>query len=393
MGDILGVRMKEKSASLNARTTVNPAFNAVARDEFARMIEAERYLDRSDAFETLIARTNEHFWNPEDPDYIDYQASAPAGEPLIPFSMIPERHSAIWDTLDEKGQIEFANESLRARISGILHGEQGALSLSTGLADMFVDPGAQEYATNQAREESRHVHAFALYMQSRFDGEITPATPVLDRILTSLVASDVIYEKVIGMQMVIEGIAMGLFASLYQEANDPLLRRVCQLVMTDESFHHRFGRIWAEENVPGINEELRNQLEDYARNMFHDVLMNLVGADQKVGLYRRCGIDPDFAIAAMGEAITDETRRRFMQEGTNIFRTLIKTLWQGGLITDRTRPYYAGWIGMEEISGEGRWNVGDEIAEEGIASLRDINAGKRRVVRRLSETAPTGGNG
>ena len=381
--------MSGKSAEINRQTTINPAFNAVARDEFASMIEVERYLDRSDSFETLIARTNEHFWNPEDPDYIDYESAPPVDEPLIPFTMVPERHSAIWDTLDEKAQLKFTNESLRARISGILHGEQGALSLSTGLSDMFVDPGAQEYATNQAREESRHVHAFALYMRSRFGGEITPPTPTLNRILSSLVASEIIYEKVIGMQMIIEGIAMGLFASMYQEANDPLLKRVCQLVMTDESFHHRFGRIWAEENVPGITEELRNQLEDYAREMFNDVLMNLVGADQKIGLYRRCGIDPDFAVAAMNEAITDDTRRRFMQDGTNIFRTLIKTLWQGGLITERSRPYYANWIDMDEISGEGRWNVGDEIAEEGIASLREINAGKRRVVRKVSEGAST----
>ena len=379
--------MDRKSADLNSRTAINPAFNTVARDEFARMMEAERYLDRSDAFETLISRTNEHFWDPEDADYIDYQSAPPSAGPLIPFSMIPERHSAIWDTLDEKGQLEFANESLRARISGILHGEQGALSLSTGLADMFIDPGAQEYATNQAREESRHVHAFSLYMRSRFNGEITPVTSTLGRILSAMVASEVIYEKVIGMQMIIEGIAMGLFASMYQEANDPLLRRLCQLVMTDESFHHRFGRIWAQENVPGISEELRDELEDYARTMFHDVLMNLVGADQKVGLYRRCGIDPDFAIGAMKEAITDDTRRNFMREGTNIFRTLIKTLWQGGLITDRTRPYYTNWIDMDEIAGEGRWNVGDKIAEEGIASLQEINAGKRRVVRRFSEGA------
>ncbi len=381
--------MSGKSVEINRQTTINPAFNAVARDEFASMIEVERYLDRSDSFETLIARTNEHFWNPEDPDYIDYESAPPVDEPLIPFTMVPERHSAVWDTLDEKAQLKFTNESLRVRISGILHGEQGALSLSTGLSDMFVDPGAQEYATNQAREESRHVHAFALYMRSRFGGEITPPTPTLNRILSSLVASEIIYEKVIGMQMIIEGIAMGLFASMYQEANDPLLKRVCQLVMTDESFHHRFGRIWAEENVPGITEELRDQLEDYAREMFNDVLMNLVGADQKIGLYRRCGIDPDFAVAAMNEAITDDTRRRFMQDGTNIFRTLIKTLWQGGLITERSRPYYANWIDMDEISGEGRWNVGDEIAEEGIASLREINAGKRRVVRKVSEGAST----
>jgi len=124
--------MNVKDHSLNARTTINPAFNAIARDEFSAMIDAQRYLSRSSEFDTLIARTNEHFWDPQDGDYIDYQAQAPRDEPLIPFEQIPERHSAIWDTLDEAGKLRFTNESLRMRISGVLHGEQGALSLSTG---------------------------------------------------------------------------------------------------------------------------------------------------------------------------------------------------------------------------------------------------------------------
>lgn len=375
--------MNVKDHSLNARTAINPAFNAVARDEFAAMIDGQRYLSRSPEFETLIARTNEHFWNPRDGDYIDYQTPAPLDEPLIPFDQIPERHSAIWDKLDEADKLRFANESLRMRLSGVLHGEQGALSLSTGLADMFVDAGAQEYACNQAREEARHVHAFALYMEARFNGKVMRPSPTLDRVLKGLVASEVIYEKVIGMQMLIEGLAMGIFTSMYQGANDPLLRRLCQLVMTDEAFHHKFGQIWARENVTGIDEELRNQLEDYCQTMFNDLLMNLVSPEQKIELYESCEIDPDFAIAAMKEAISDDARRDWMRAGSNLFRTLIKTLWSAGLITARTRSHYDVWVDMDEIAGEGEWTVGTEIAEDGIASLTEINASKRRVIKPL----------
>ncbi len=374
--------MKATDRDINRRTTINPAFNAVARDEFAAMIDADRYLDRSGQFENIISRTNEHFWDPEDADYVDYQQAAPKDVPLIPYGQVPERHSAIWDTLDEGQRIRFADETLRFRLSGVLHGEQGALSLSTGLADMFLDPGAQEYATNQAREESRHVHAFALYMKSRFQSEIAPPSPTLDRVLKDLVASDIIYEKIIGMQMIIEGLAMGIFAGFYQEANDPLLRRVAQLVMTDEAFHHNFGQLWAAENVPGVSGELRDQLEDFSREMFQDVLMNLVGADQKILLYQRCGIDPDFAIGAMNEVMTDEVRRDFMREETNIFRTLVKTLWTAGLITERTRGFYQRWVDMDEIAGEGTWTVGQDIAEEGIEDLKKINETKRRIVKK-----------
>lgn len=375
--------MKQDDQERNRRATINPAFNAVARDDFGAMIELDRYLDRSDHFETIIARTNEHFWDPEDPDYIDYQQPAPADEPLIPFSMIPERHSAIWDTLDEGGRVKFANETALFRLSGILHGEQGALNLSTGLADMLRDPGAQEYACNQAREEARHVHAFALYLKFRFGGEIVKPTSTIERILKDVVASNVIYEKLIGMQMLVEGLAMGLFASMYQEANDPLLRRLCQLVMTDEAFHHQFGQIWAHQNIPGASEELRNELEDYSQIMFQDLLANLVAPDEKAELYRRCGIDPEFGNAAMREAISDDARRSWMRSGTNIFRTLIKTLWSAGLITERTSAFYDNWVDMSEIAGEGSWTVGAEIAEEGIKDLQQINEGKRKIVKPL----------
>ena len=375
--------MTEKDRERNRQTNINPAFNAVARDDFAAMLNSDRYLDRASEFETLIARTNEHFWNPDDPDYIDFQQPAPVDQPIVPFNQIPERRSAIWDTLDEGQQVNFANQTALLRISGILHGEQGALGASTGLADMLLDAGAQEYAANQAREEARHVHGFARYLDSRF-GEVMPPSETLDRILKHIVGSNVIYEKLIGMQMVIEGLAMGVFASLYQDSNDPVLRRLCQLVMTDEAFHHRFGQIWARLNVPGVGEEIHMELEDYSRDIFEDLLLNLVGADQRRLLYQRCNIDPDFAVAAMEEAITDETRREFLRDGNNLFRTLIKTLYTAGLITDRTRPFYASWVDMDEIAGEGEWTVGQSIAEEGIADLKQINESKRSIIRPIA---------
>ena len=55
---------------------------------------------------------------------------------------------------------KLGNEIMRWQISNIIHGEQGALNLSTGFADILLDAGAQEDVTNQAREEARHVTGF-----------------------------------------------------------------------------------------------------------------------------------------------------------------------------------------------------------------------------------------
>ena len=56
--------------------------------------------------------------------------------------------------------IKLNNESFRFVLSQILHGEQAALSLSASLCHVLRDPGAQEYAANQTREEARHVAGF-----------------------------------------------------------------------------------------------------------------------------------------------------------------------------------------------------------------------------------------
>ncbi len=362
------------------------AYHTIAPDEFPELMSVARYTRRSSHFEEIIARTEEHFWNPEDPDYLDYRAPwAMEVEPLLPLEFIAELQSAVRDRLDEGQRIAFANASAHWTLSQILHGEQGALNLSASLTEMFVDPGAQEYAANQAREEARHVHGFTNYLLARYGGAVLPVGETLGGLLTTLVRSSVVYEKIVGMQMLVEGLAMGAFATLHVKSNDPLLRRLCQLVMTDEAFHHKFGKIWARATMPELSEAERDAVEDWALQCFNTLLRNLVNARQKQLLYPRFGLDPAWVQGAMMEAFTDAKRRRLMTQSTDIFRTLIKTLVHSGIVTERTRAQYAAWVDMAELAAEGDRMIGDDIAEEGIRYLKDVNAGKRKIVRKISE--------
>ena len=79
------------------------------------------------------------------------------------------------------------------------------------------------------------------------------------------------------------------------------------------------------------------------------------------------------------EAITDAAIREELQESTNIFRVLIKTLLKAGIITDRTKPVYAAYLDMAELYNEGDRMVGDDIAEEGIKYLMQLNGGRTLV--------------
>jgi len=223
--------------------TKDPAYNAVDPADFPAMMDVERYGARSTAFDKIISATHDHFWDPLDKKYIDFTSPWDLEKDYLvdPMSS-PDMKTAIADKLDERGKIKLVNMNTLWSLSSILHGEQGALALSASLCHILRDPGAQEYAANQTREEARHVTAFSAYVKARW-GKPRPVGPALGNLLTELVLSPLVWKKIVGMQMLVEGLAMGAFAMMYKDGRDPLLVKLMQLVMTDEEFHHKFGKI------------------------------------------------------------------------------------------------------------------------------------------------------
>jgi hypothetical protein len=256
------------------------------------------------------------------------------------------------------------------------------MSLSASLCQIMRDPGAQEYAANQTREEARHVTGFARYIHTRF-GTPLKAGPTLASLMDDLVRSPLVYRKLVGMQMLIEGLAMGAFSTLHARTRDPLLRRLVQLVMSDEAFHHKFGKIWADRTMPKLTEEEHGRVEDWAAQTFQKLLFNLVNAEQKQEIYKEFGLEWQWVRASIMEAFTDADRRKGMTESTNIFRVLIKTLLKAGIITDRTKPVYAQWVDMAELALEQDEVVGTDLAEATTLELREINKTRPKMVRPL----------
>jgi hypothetical protein len=359
--------------------TKDPAYNAVDPADFPAMLDVNRYGQRSTAFDKIISATHDHFWDPLDKKYIDFSQSFDMEEDyLVNPALNGDLKTEIGNRLDEKGKIKLANLDMLWTMSSILHGEQGALSLSASLCHILRDPGAQEYAANQTREEARHVTAFTNYIRARW-GKPVQVGPALGDLLNELVGSPLVWKKLVGMQMLIEGLAMGAFASLWKEARDPLLRQTCQLVMTDEAFHHKFGKIWADRTIPHLSQAEHEMIEDWAAQVFQILLFNLGSPNQKEWIYREVGLDPVWCQQAFMEALTDAAIRKDMEEATNIFRVLIKTLLKAGIITDRTRGVYAAYVDMAELYNEGDRMVGDDIAEEGIKYLVALNGGKMTI--------------
>jgi len=354
--------------------TYDPIYNTVNRDDFDSLVQVDRYAERTDAFDEIISATVEHFWDPTDPRYVDFQSQPfdMENETLMPREFCIELGTAVADKLDERQKVRLANQNTRFILSSILHGEQGALSLSASLTSILRDPGAQEYAANQTREEARHVTGFAKYVGLRWGQPLRPGK-TLQSLLGDIVRSKAVYKKLIGMQMLVEGLAMGAFATVQRETNDPLLRRLIQFTMTDEAAHHRFGKIWADRTIPKLDEEEHEAVETWAAESFQVLLFNLINAEQKQQIYEEFGLDWQWVRSAVMEAFTDDDRRQDMTRNTNVFRVLIKTLLKAGIITDRTRPIYAQWVDMNELAAESDEVAGADVAASATNVLRDIN--------------------
>jgi hypothetical protein len=357
----------------NGQITRDDIYDTVAPGDFAALVEVNRYSRRTSAFDKIISATHDHFWDPLDKRYIDFdQPFDMERDYLLDPKLVAVARTSIWDELDEGARVKLANLEAWWSMSSILHGEQGALSLSASLCNILRDPGAQEYAANQAREEARHVTAFSMYVRKRW-GKPCPVGPALGDLLAEMVASPLAWKKIVGMQLLVEGLAMGAFATFYNLGRDPLIVRLTQLAMTDEAFHHKFGKIWADRTIPKLDAAERDLIEDWAAQVFYTLLFNLGSPEQKKPVYAMMGLDWQRVQHAFMEAVSDDQIREDMKQSANIFRVLVKTLVKAGIITKRTAPIYAAYVDVEELRLETDEMVGDAIAAEAIAGLKRIN--------------------
>jgi hypothetical protein len=143
--------------------------------------------------------------------------------------------------------------------------------------------------------------------------------------------------------------------------------------MTDEAFHHKFGKIWADRTVPQLTEAERNQVEDWTAHCAQKLLFDRGDPRQMAEIFGAFDLDPERVIADIIQRRKERDPTRKFKGETNIFRVLIKTLYKAGLITQRTRSFYAAHVDLDELAAEGDRMVGDDIADDGIRYLQEIN--------------------
>ena len=145
-------------------------------------------------------------------------------------------------------------------------GEQAALALCAQLLNQVPEMETKLCLAGQVIDEARHVEVFGKYLDKL--GHDAPLNPALEELVHRLLDSDHYGEKIVGMQIFLEGIAVGLFQRFQKESPDPFLRDVIGLVLRDESRHAGFGVIYLADRFKTVSVAERRRVERFVSDLW-----------------------------------------------------------------------------------------------------------------------------
>jgi len=245
--------------------------------------------------------------------------------------------------LSDEEKLNIQHKLAAWSLSQFLHGEQGALLVASQLCSCAPTYNAKLYAATQTYDEARHVEAFNKYIQTRHK-EMYPITPDLKMLLDKILTDERWDLKFIGMQLIIEGLALGAFKSFPQTHPDKLLHQLIEKIVQDESRHVTFGIHYLEQHIKSLSEDEVEQRAEFAyqaclimRHRFHaNEVFDDFGWDIEETIKYDDGI---------------KVRRDFQ---TFIFQRVIPSLKRVGLLTETVRPKFEqlGVLQWEDFDDE-----------------------------------------
>ncbi|MEZ5176896.1 MAG: ferritin-like domain-containing protein [Acidimicrobiales bacterium] len=155
--------------------------------------------------------------------------------------------------------MEFQNWSL----SQFMHGEQGALICTAKIVETVPWIDAKYYASTQVMDEARHVEVFAKYLDTKLNGHY-PLNTHLGLLLDDIIQDSRWDMTYLGMQIMVEGLALAAFGFMHQMSTEPLLKKLLRYVMSDEARHVAFGVLSLKEYYAGLSDAELKERQEFA---------------------------------------------------------------------------------------------------------------------------------
>jgi hypothetical protein len=237
---------------------------------------------------------------------IDIEQVVSADQAAASAGFTPDHyHGTAVEKWGDKEWLEFGIDQRRWTLSQFLHGEQGALLCTAKIVETVPWYDAKLYASTQVMDEARHVEVFNRYIDEKLGGSFQVNAHL--RMLLDDIIQDSRWDMTyLGMQVMVEGLALAAFGFLHQMTEEPLLKKMLRYVMSDEARHVAFGVLSLKEVYDGMSDAELKDRQEFA----FEAAVRMRDRFLSQEVWERHGVNPKDVVPLV---LNDPTRDVFQQ--------------------------------------------------------------------------------
>lgn len=247
------------------------------------------------ALDKLYEKAKNSQWNgTTDLDWsieVDMDNYQPVSDPLELEYFYNTPESPLYGMTDAQRHV-IDVESFKWSLSQFLHGEQGALLCTAKIVETVPWVDAKYYAATQVVDEARHVEVFGRYINEKLDGAY-PINPHLRLLLDDIINDSRWDMTYLGMQIMVEGLALAAFGFMHSMTNEPLLKQLLRYVMADEARHVAFGVLSLQEVYESMSAAEIRERQEFA----FDAALRMRDRFVRQEVWERHGVDQRAMVA------------------------------------------------------------------------------------------------
>jgi hypothetical protein len=303
---------------------------------------------------TLYQKGKQKQWDSE--TRLDWSINVEPGSPDNgPDYYIPIFGSPIWERMNDKEKEELRHHMGAWMNSQFLHGEQGALICTAKIVQAVPDIDSKFYAATQVMDEARHVETYSRYLRTKIEMAY-PINPFLKSLLDQVIQDSRWDFTYLGMQVMIEGLALAAFALIRDYSTEPLAKALNTYVMQDEARHVAFGRLALRDFYPELTDAERAEREEFVVEASHLMYGRLMARE----VWEHLGYDVDEAIDYVEHSEIMAQFRRLL------FTRIVPIVKDIGLFGPKVKACFEslGVIDFQNLDPESMSASDEQIAEE-----------------------------
>ena len=304
------------------------------------------YAIDNEKLKNLYSKSKRLQWDAERD--IDWSLEIDPSKPIVDANQNGMSQIPLIQKLSKSQREAFMAHSTSHLLSQFLHGEQGALMTAAALTHAVPDYEGKLYAATQTMDEARHVEVYEKYIQKL--AIVYPISPWLKDTIDTTLKADHWVKIAIGMNMVVEGLALAAFHNMRKQTTCDLLRSITELVLRDEARHVAFGNLYTRDTISEMHADDREDVAQFAFDVvkgMSDAIGGVDGRGQRkpdpgfVKMLVNVGIDPGDFLKSVIEANQTGLKMERPPGQIHSFKDLMMpALVRVGAVTDRTRALF-----------------------------------------------------